>query len=184
MPLIPDGAALQKNLVSLPIITYEAGEMVLNAGSRTGRLMILKKGAVAIVINSVEIARVSDPGAVFGESSFLLDQPYAADVRALESSEFHVADAAALLPEHPFAFGTVAPILTKRIDIANQILIELRGHLNAGVIGASGWKNHQEGRLENTGANLVYAGYPYDPYAMHHFLAHQINAVCLLLSAR
>ncbi len=182
MPLILDGAALQKNFVTLPIITYQAGEVVLKAGSRARRLMILKKGTVAIVRNSVEIARVSDPGAVFGESSFLLDQPYAADVRALERSEFHVADAAALLPEHPFAFKDVAPMLCKRIDIANQILIELRGQLSA-LVGVSGGKNYEE-PPHNSSASLVYAGYPYDPYAMHHFLAHQINAVCLLLSAR
>ena len=41
--------------------------------------------------------RVTEPGAVFGELSVLLDQPHTADVRAVTASQFHVADAASLL---------------------------------------------------------------------------------------
>ena len=70
---------------------------MLAAGSRTGQLLILSKGAVAIVKDATEIAKVTEPGAVFGELSALLDQPHTADVRALEPSQFHVANAAALL---------------------------------------------------------------------------------------
>ena len=33
----------------LPLATYRADEVVLAAGSRTGRLLVLKEGAVAIV---------------------------------------------------------------------------------------------------------------------------------------
>src|ERR1700730_10291032 len=95
MPVIPDSRVFQERLGALPLATYQAGETVLAAGSRTGRLLILKKGVVAIIKQSIEIAKVSDPGAVFGELSTLLDQPHTADVRALEASQFHVADAAA-----------------------------------------------------------------------------------------
>jgi hypothetical protein len=38
---------------------------------------------------------------VFGELSVLLDQPHTADVRALEASQFHVADAADILQSGP-----------------------------------------------------------------------------------
>jgi CRP/FNR family transcriptional regulator, cyclic AMP receptor protein len=44
MNLIPDIAVFQKRLGALPLATYTAGETVLVAGSRTGRLLILKKG--------------------------------------------------------------------------------------------------------------------------------------------
>src|SRR5215216_6066027 len=84
MPLMPDGTAFQKTLTTLPLATYERGEIVIAAGSKTGRLLILRKGAVAIVKEETEIAKVTDPGAVFGELSVLLDQPHTADVRALE----------------------------------------------------------------------------------------------------
>jgi len=75
MSLIPDQAAFQNSLASLPLVTYQPGETVIADGSRTGRLLILRKGAVAIVKEDTEIAKVAEPGAVFGELSLLLDQP-------------------------------------------------------------------------------------------------------------
>jgi CRP-like cAMP-binding protein len=73
---------------SATLATYQPGETVLAAGSTTGRLLILKQGAVEVVKEGVEIAKVTEPGAVFGELSVLLDQPHTADVRALEASQF------------------------------------------------------------------------------------------------
>jgi hypothetical protein len=46
MPLIPDKAAFQNSLASLPLVTYQAGETVIADGSRTGALLILRKGTV------------------------------------------------------------------------------------------------------------------------------------------
>ena len=89
MPLIPDMAVFQRKLATLPLETYQAGETVLSAATTTGRLLILKQGAVAVIREGVEIARVTEPGAVFGELSVLLDQPHTADVRALDASQFH-----------------------------------------------------------------------------------------------
>jgi Cyclic nucleotide-binding domain len=83
MPLIPDIAVFQRKLATLPLTSYQAGETVLSAASTTGRLLILKEGAVAVVKEGIEIARVTEPGAVFGELSVLLDQPHSADVRAI-----------------------------------------------------------------------------------------------------
>src|SRR6516165_5533623 len=91
MPLIPDKAAFQNSLASLPLVTYQPGETVIVAGSKTERLLILKTGAVAVVKDDTEIAHVAEPGAVFGELSVLLDQPHTADVRALEASQFYIA---------------------------------------------------------------------------------------------
>jgi CRP-like cAMP-binding protein len=76
MHLIPDIAVFQKKLATLPLATYQADETVLSAASTTGQLLILKEGAVAIVKEGVEIARVTERGAVFGELSVLLDQPH------------------------------------------------------------------------------------------------------------
>ncbi len=126
MSLIPDTVVFQKRLATLPLATYQAGETVFAAGSRTGRLLILRKGAVAIVKEAIEIAKVAEPGAVFGELSALLDQPHTADVRALETSQFHVADAADLLAQDPIALLYVAVVLARRLDGANQALIELQ----------------------------------------------------------
>jgi CRP-like cAMP-binding protein len=72
MPPFPDSAVFQERLAALPVATYQAGETVFAAGSRTGRLLILRKGAVVIVKEDVEIAKVAEPGAVFGELSVLM----------------------------------------------------------------------------------------------------------------
>ena len=84
-------------------MTYQPGETVIADGSKTNRLLILKKGTVTIEKEGMEIAKVTEPGAVFGELSVLLDQPHTADVRALESSQFHVANATTLLEQNPMA---------------------------------------------------------------------------------
>jgi CRP/FNR family cyclic AMP-dependent transcriptional regulator len=166
-PLIPDMAVFQRKLATLPLVTYRAGETVLSAASKTGRLLILKGGALAVVKEGVEIARVAEPGAVFGELSVLLNQPHTADVHALEASQFHVADAAAMLRVDPIALLYVATVLAQRLDSANRGLLELKRQVQAGeprsVIGRTVEKI--EGVLGATGANLMYAGYPYDPFA-------------------
>jgi CRP/FNR family transcriptional regulator, cyclic AMP receptor protein len=167
MPLIPDAAVFQKRLATLPLATYQAGETVLAAGSRSGRLLILRKGAVAIVKEAIEIAKVAESGAVFGELSALLDQPHTADVRALETSQFHIADAADLLAQDSVALLYVAQVLARRLHGANRALIELKSQLQAGqprsVIDKTVEK--VEEMLGVGGASLVYAGYSYDPYA-------------------
>jgi len=167
MPLVPDAAVFHKRLAALPLATYQAGETVLAAGSRSGRLLVLRNGAVAIVKDAIEIAKVGEAGAVFGELSALLDQPHTADVRALETSQFHVADAANLLSQDSVALLYVAEVLARRLDGANRALIELKNQLQAGQTRSVINKTVEkvEKMLGGGGASLVYAGYPYDPYA-------------------
>ena len=166
MPLIPNIAIFQRKLASYPLVTYQAGETVLTAASSTGRLLILRQGAVAVIKEGVEIAKVTEPGAVFGELSVLLDQPHTAEVRALEASQFHVADAATLFRIDPIALLYVATVLARRLDGANQALIELKRQVQDGeqrsVIVKTVGK--MEGLLGASGACLVHSGNPYDPF--------------------
>ena len=127
MPHIQNAAVLQR-IATLPIATYQAGETVLTAGTKTGRLLILRKGAVTIEKEGTEITKVMEPGAVFGEHSALLNQPHTADVRTLETSEFRVAPAE-LLEEDPVLLLYVAAILAKRLNLANQAVIELKSQI-------------------------------------------------------
>jgi len=171
-PLIPDRAIwlqtiFQKSVAALPVVTYQAGETVIAEGSRTGRLLILAKGVVAIVKEDTEIAQVTEPGAVFGELSVLLGKPHTAEVRALETSQFHVANAATFFSQDPIAVLYVATALAHRLDAANHALIQLKSQLKAGqpnsVVAQTVSKI--EGLLAVGGASLVYAGYPFDPFA-------------------
>ncbi|MGB9389983.1 MAG: cyclic nucleotide-binding domain-containing protein, partial [Xanthobacteraceae bacterium] len=126
MTVIPDKAAFQNSLAALGVVTYQPGESLIADGSKTGRLLILKKGTVAIEKEGREIAKVSEPGAVFGELSLLLDRPHTADVRVLETSQFHVANAAALVDQNPIAVLYIAKMLAHRLDDANHALLQLK----------------------------------------------------------
>lgn len=166
MPLIRDATAFQKRLAALPVAIYQAGDTVLAAGSTTGRLFILRRGAVEIVKDGMQIARVSEPGAVFGELAVLLDKPHTADMRALERSEFHVADAGVLLAEDPTAVVYVAAILARRLEGANDALVGVKRQLQAGESRRTIGKAIEgvEALLSTGGGtSLLYAGYPYDP---------------------
>jgi CRP-like cAMP-binding protein len=128
--------------------------------------MILKTGAVCIVKGGVEIAVVAEPGAVFGDLSILLGQSHTADVRTLETSEFHVADAAALLVQDPVALLYITVGLARRLDGANQALLELKSMLEAGetpgLIGKA--VERIESLLGSIGTGYLRAGAGYSGY--------------------
>ena len=165
MPLVPDVKEFQAKLEGLPVRKYGTGENVLSAGSATGRLLILKSGAVEVVKDGVQLAEVSAAGAVFGELALLMDQPHTADVRATEEFEFHVADAGMLRSGDPTVSLYLAAILARRLNSANRALIEIRRQIQAGeprrVIGEMVQKVEQ---MLTSDADLVYSGYPYNPY--------------------
>ena len=169
MPLIADATAFEKRLAGLPVTRYRTGENILACGSATGKLMILKSGAVEVVKDDVQLAKVSTPGAVFGELALLMDQPHTADVRAVEQSEFYVADAQMLSIGDSTVALYVAAILARRLDNANQALIEVKRQLQAGeprrLIKKTVEKVEELLRSDG-GVSLVYAGYPYDPFAL------------------
>ena len=167
MPLVPNAAVFQQRLAGLPIMKYQAGETVLSAGSTDGRLLVLRSGEVEVLKDGVQIAKVSAPGAVFGELAVLLDQSHTADVRTLEQSEFHVADAPTLLANDSIVTLYVAAILARRLNGANRAVLDLKRQLLAGesrrLIGKTVEKVEV---LLHSGADasLVYAGYPSDPF--------------------
>jgi CRP/FNR family cyclic AMP-dependent transcriptional regulator len=179
MPAIPDLAAFQSSLASFAVVTYQPGETVIADGSKTGRLLILKKGSVTIEKEGTKIAKVVEPGAVFGELSVLLDQPHAADVRTLESSQFYVASAATLFEQNPMAVLYVATVLAHRLNGANRALIQLKSQLKTGephnVVAKT--VSEMEGLLAINGASLVYAGYPSDPCAYEAARIHDAGGV-------
>ena len=69
--IIPDAAAFERRLAGLPIVKHPASQVVLAAGSKTGRLFFLKRGAVEVIKDGEKIASVSVPGSVFGEQAVL-----------------------------------------------------------------------------------------------------------------
>jgi len=167
MALTDESEVWERRLAALPRASYSAGATVLTEGTKTGRLLILKSGAVSIVKRGTVIAKVTEPGAVFGELSALLGQPHGADVLALETSEFHVADAATLLQD-PAALLYITMILARRLDGANHAFLELKSQLAAGE--PAGLIDQTLGKIERllnaigTGyirAGAGFSGYPF-----------------------
>jgi CRP/FNR family transcriptional regulator, cyclic AMP receptor protein len=163
MPLIHDAEVWQSKLAALPLASYGPGETVFAEGTSTGRLLILKSGAVSIVKAGIEIATVAEPGAVFGELSALLGQPHGADVLTVAASEFHVADAAALLGQDPAALLYVTMVLARRLEGANQALLELKDQIEAGEPAGMIEKSVEriQGLLSAIGTGYLRAGVGY-----------------------
>ena len=126
MPLNSNTAVLRR-IATLPLATYQPGETVFTAGTKTARLLFLKKGAVAIRKKDEVLAEVTEPGAVFGELSALLNLPHTADVQTLKTSEFHVARVELL--DDPVILLHVAAILAQRLNLANEVLVDLKNEV-------------------------------------------------------
>jgi CRP/FNR family transcriptional regulator, cyclic AMP receptor protein len=135
---------LEKVLSGLPVKNYPAGETLLSAGTKSGRLLILRRGAAVVLKNGVEIAQVAEPGSVFGEIAALLDQPHTADVRTAANSEFYVADAS-LAGGEPALLHHVSQVLARRLVAVNGIVIDLKSKVKA---------NQSPGTLNNLLAKL------------------------------
>ena len=163
LPLIHDDEVWQKRLSTLPLTTYDPGTILFTEGTKTGRLLILKTGLVSVIKGGVEIAQVSEPGVIFGELSALLDQPHTADVHTVETSQFHVADAAALLGQDPVALLFIATALARRLNDANRAFLVLKNQLEAGDPPGLIDKTVEriEGLLSAIGAGYVRAGAGY-----------------------
>src|SRR5262245_42637576 len=54
-PLTRDKVDFQNSLATLPLVTFQAGETVIASGSKTGRLLILRKGTIAVLKENTEI---------------------------------------------------------------------------------------------------------------------------------
>jgi CRP/FNR family transcriptional regulator, cyclic AMP receptor protein len=164
MPRIPDADEFRNGFTRLPVVVFQPGEMVLTAGSTSGRLLVLRQGAVEVLRDGIQIARVADPGAVFGEIAALLNKPHTADVRALEESEFSIADATTLLSASPTTLLYVAALLAQRLDGANTALLQVKRQLQDSPSNSEMAKS--VANLEELlSGNLVYADYPYNPFA-------------------
>jgi CRP-like cAMP-binding protein len=111
------------------------GKEVLREGGRTGHLYVLIEGRLEVVKGDTVVATLTEPGAVLGEMSVLLDQPHTATVRAAQDSViYEIDDAASFLREQPAVALIIARMLAQRLNVANTYLADLKrqyaGHGN------------------------------------------------------
>src|SRR5262245_28574718 len=111
----------------LPERRFEANEIVIAEGTGAGALFILVEGEVLVVKGDVEIITLSDPGAVFGEMSVLLETVHTATVRTTTPSRFYVVDdPLAFLHSTPEIALGVARLLAQRVYAMNTYLVDLK----------------------------------------------------------
>lgn len=111
----------------LPERTFAAGEVLLDEGGQTGILYVLVDGHIDVVRGSVLVATVSEPGAIFGEMSVLLDIPRTATVKARAASRVHVIENAAdFLRSHTDVTYQLAKLLAQRLFGVTTYLVDLK----------------------------------------------------------
>jgi len=124
MPLVELSAVLD-HLRDRPTVSFRPGEVLLESGKRSGKLLILRAGRVEVSSEAVVLGTIEAPGAVLGELAALLECPHIADVRAIVPTVCHVLDAR-VLREDPALTLHVAVVLAQRLDKYTQQLVALR----------------------------------------------------------
>jgi CRP-like cAMP-binding protein len=111
----------------LPEVTFGPGEVLLSEGERTGILYILIEGEVEVLKGDFQVTTVSEPGAVFGEMSVLLDIPHTATVRAVTASRVYVVrQADEFLQSQPDITYQLARLLSQRLYGVTTYLVDLK----------------------------------------------------------
>ena len=104
-----------------------AGLFVVHEGHTTGHLYVLIEGRLEVIKGDTVVATITEPGAVLGEMSVLLDKPHTATVRAAaESVIYEINDAASFLRQQPAVAILIARMLAQRLNVANTYLADLK----------------------------------------------------------
>ena len=103
-----------------------AGTVVIREGSKTGHLFVLVEGQFEVLRGDAVVAVLSEPGALTGEMSLLLDRPHTATVRTSAPSIFYEVEAAAsFLNNEPAVAVLIAQLLAQRLNVATTYLSDL-----------------------------------------------------------
>ena len=104
-----------------------AGSLILHEGGRTGHLYVLIEGKLEVVKAGIVVATITEPGAVLGEMSVLLDKPHTATVRAAaDSVVYEIDDATSFLRTQPNVALLIARMLAQRLNVANTYLADIK----------------------------------------------------------
>jgi CRP/FNR family cyclic AMP-dependent transcriptional regulator len=111
----------------IPLRSFAPGAILLAEGEKSGLLYILVDGEVEIIKGDFQINQVSDPGAIFGEVSVLLDIPHMATVRALTPCRAHeIRGGAAFLKSNQDITFHLALLLARRLQGVSTYLVDLK----------------------------------------------------------
>lgn len=111
----------------LPEIEFAPGDTIVNEGGAAGDIWILVAGALQVRRGTVLVNTVTQPGALVGEISVLLNTVYSATVEATERSILrYAADGQAFLASDPAIATFVAVGLAERLNFVTTYLADLK----------------------------------------------------------
>jgi len=111
----------------LPEVAFAPGEVVIAEGGSARAIWVLVSGCLRVRQGDMVVNVISQPGAVVGEISVLLNTVYTATVEAAEPSVLrHAADGAALLASEPAITTFVAVGLAERLHFVTSYLVDLK----------------------------------------------------------
>ncbi len=106
---------------------FPAGSVLLEQGTQTGKLIVLKDGELEVTRDGKFISSTRSPGAIFGEMSLLLEKPHTATVAAVSDVECYlIEDALKVLETHPSWTLQIARLLAQRVNNTTAALMEAR----------------------------------------------------------
>ena len=111
----------------LPEIAFAPGEVVVREGGAAGPIWVLVSGALQVRKGHVLVNTVTEPGALVGEISLLLNSAFSATVEAAEPSLMRfAADGRAFLASHVDIATLVAIGLAERLNFVTTYLADLK----------------------------------------------------------
>jgi CRP-like cAMP-binding protein len=112
---------------SQPTRTLLPDDILIAAGEAGGELYVLQSGRLIVERDGVDIATITEPGALIGEMSVLLGIDHSANVRAHTTSVVRVIDdAMPFLERSPLMALHVATLACARLDATSALLAEMK----------------------------------------------------------
>jgi len=132
-------SAILQMIAGDKVENFETGGVVIEQGAASGPLLVLIQGEVEVLRDNVRVAKVAEPGAVFGEMSVLLGGRHHATIRALKPSSFAVIEnPREFLASSAEASLHVATLLAGRLNTLNKYLVDVKqqyeGHDHLGMV--------------------------------------------------
>ena len=132
-------AAILELVAKHKVQSFDVGGLVMEQDTASGPLFLLIQGEVEVLRDNVRVAKVSEPGAVFGEMSVLLGKPHTATVRVLKPSSFAIIEnPRQFLESSAEASFHIARLLAGRLNVLNQYLVDVKqqyeGHDHLGMV--------------------------------------------------
>lgn len=111
----------------LPEVRLQPGDVLLREGDPAGTLWVLVSGSLVVRKGSVVVNTITQPGAVIGEISLLLDTACGATVEASGPSLVrHALDGRALVASDPAITRLLAVGLAERLNAVTGYLADLK----------------------------------------------------------